>query len=420
MSKHDIEMKHEAIRLWYTELYPQSKISHITGITERTIRKLINDPIMVKEVLGNVDLDTIKENVRLAKKVQTQADRNNIQNKAFREYARIDTSVEESNKALIEVLKSKQLTLYPIARTPTQNKSVLVVQLSDLHFNEIISGLAGNHFDTEVAAKRLYMHVSKSIAIGKAMGAETCLLAMTGDLLNSPRRVSEITEAATSRANAIFVAVDIIQQAIIELRNHFNVTVASVAGNESRFAEYVDWTDFLASDSADCVIHNALSLLFKDDTHVQFVPMTSPLETVVEVAGKHILLIHGNGHGFAAKTGNLESAYQKLKAKYSGLGVKIDFMLCGHIHSAYVSDWFARSSGLPGNNHYSEKSLGLDGRASQNCLVVHANGNIDVFKNDLQNVSGVVGYNFDKTAAALGYQLKKADKGNVVIQKVTV
>jgi predicted phosphodiesterase len=420
MSKHELEMKYEAIRMWYNELYPQSKIAQLTGINERTIRKLIKDESMVKAVLGDVDFDIVKENVRLAKKVQTQADKNNIQNKSFREYARIDSSVEESNKALIEVFSQKKLTLEPIVRTTTQGKSVLVVQLSDLHFNEIISGLAGNHFDTEVAAKRVALHVSKSIKIGKALGAESCLLAMTGDLLNSPRRVSEITEAATSRANAIFVAVDIIQQAIIELRSHFNVTVASIAGNESRFAEYVDWTDFLASDSADCVIHNALSLLFKDDTNVQFVPMTSPLETVVEVAGKHILLIHGNGHGFAARTGNLESAYQKLKAKYAGLGVKIDFMLCGHIHSAYVSDWFARSSGLPGNNHYSEKSLGLDGRASQNCLVVHSDGNIDVFKNDLQNVAGVTGYNFDKVAATLGYQLKKADKGNVLIQKVIV
>ena len=148
--------------------------------------------------------------------------------------------------------------------------------------------------------------------------------------------------------------------------------------------------------------------------------MEQPLETVVDVAGKHILLIHGNGHGFASKTGNLESAYQKLKAKYSGLGVKIDYMLCGHIHSAYVSDWFARSSGLPGNNHYSEKALGLDGRASQNCLVIHKNGNIDSIKVDLQNVDGVEGYLFDKTAAVLGYKLKQSDKGNIIIQKVIV
>lgn len=419
MAKHELEMKLEAIRLWFKGNYTQSQISQMTGMSDRTIRKLIKDDQLVMTALGDVDLDLVKENVKLAKKVQRQADSNNIKNKAFREYARIDTSVEESNKALIDVLKERAFNDPKVEHNVT-GESVLVVQLSDLHFNEIISGLQGNSFDTGIAAKRLKLHIQKSIAFGKAMGARACLLAMTGDLINSPRRVSEITEAATSRANAIFIALDIIQQAIRELREHFNVTVASVAGNESRFSEYVDWTDFLASDSADCVVHNGLTLLFADDPNVTFIPMEQPLETVVDVAGKHILLIHGNGHGFASKTGNLESAYQKLKAKYSGLGVKIDYMLCGHIHSAYVSDWFARSSGLPGNNHYSEKALGLDGRASQNCLVIHKNGNIDSIKVDLQNVDGVEGYLFDKTAAVLGYKLKQSDKGNIIIQKVIV
>ena len=217
MAKHELEMKLEAIRLWFKGNYTQSQISQMTGMSDRTIRKLIKDDQLVMTALGDVDLDLVKENVKLAKKVQRQADSNNIKNKAFREYARIDTSVEESNKALTDVLKERAFN-DPKVEHNAGGESVLVVQLSDLHFNEIISGLQGNSFDTGIAAKRLKLHIQKSIAFGKAMGSRACLLAMTGDLINSPRRVSEITEAATSRANAIFIALDIIQQAIRELR----------------------------------------------------------------------------------------------------------------------------------------------------------------------------------------------------------
>lgn len=423
MQQYSHELKLSAVRMWFKGLGTQNHIAATLGVkSSRSIRGWIADTDLVKEALkvSEEEIELLKQNVVLAKKAQRLADKNNLQNKSFREFARIDSSVEESNKALVDVLKENKFNLQEIDREEPKVKKTLVIQLSDLHFNELISGLNGNSFDTTIASKRLRMHVQKSIMHGIASGANHCLFALTGDLINSPRRVSEITEAATSRANAIFVAVDVIQQAIREVREYFNVTVASVTGNESRFAEYVDWTDLLASDSADSVVHNMLTLLFEGDKNVSFIPMQQPLECLVSVGNSNVLLIHGNGHGFASKTGNLESAYQKLKAKYAGHGVRVDYMLCGHIHSAYVSDWFARSSGLPGNNHYSEKALGLDGRASQNCLIIDEHGNIDSIKNDLQNVSHVDGYSFTETAAKLGIQVREVDKANVIIQKVVV
>jgi hypothetical protein len=91
----------------------------------------------------------------------------------------------------------------------------------------------------------------------------------------------------------------------------------------------------------------------------------------------------------------------------------------GHIHCAQVSDLYARSSGLPGNNAYSERALNLSGRASQNAYLVHTNfGEIDGFKMDLQNVDDEPMYEFDKTLAP--FKREKVRTGTVVIQSVTI
>jgi hypothetical protein len=90
----------------------------------------------------------------------------------------------------------------------------------------------------------------------------------------------------------------------------------------------------------------------------------------------------------------------------------------GHIHCAQVSDLYARSSGLPGSNAYSERALNLSGRASQNVYLVHNKfGEIDGIKIDLQNVDDEPMYNFDETLAS--YKTKK-QQGTYVIQSVTI
>ena len=46
----------------------------------------------------DADHDIIRENVRLSKQKQRAQDKNRIQNKAFREHARIENAIEEYNK----------------------------------------------------------------------------------------------------------------------------------------------------------------------------------------------------------------------------------------------------------------------------------------------------------------------------------
>ena len=247
----------------------------------------------------------------------------------------------------------------------------------------------------------------------KSQNISNILIAQTGDLLNSDRRLDELLSMATNRAKATFLAVDIFQQVILDLNKHFNVSVASVTGNESRVKDNWGWSKMLASDNYDYTIFQTLKYLFKD-SKVNFIN-GDPTELVVEVAGQNLLMLHGNG---AIKKG-LDTSITQIMGRYKARGTNIDYVIFGHIHSARVSDSFSRSSSMVGANDYSEKALNLAGRASQNCYIFYDNGNRDGVKIDLQNYDEDM-YDINKSLES--YNAKSHDKVNsgTTIFKVVV
>jgi UDP-2,3-diacylglucosamine pyrophosphatase LpxH len=88
-------------------------------------------------------------------------------------------------------------------------------------------------------------------------------------------------------------------------------------------------------------------------------------------------------------------------------GVKLDYIIMGHVHSASVGDNYARSASVAGANDYSDKGLNLTSRASQNCYIFYENGNRDGIKIDLQNVPKK-GYDIDDSLVA--YNAKSVNK----------
>ncbi len=140
---------------------------------------------------------------------------------------------------------------------------------------------------------------------------------------------------------------------------------------------------------------------------------------MVDLNGTKFLLVHGHGHRGLAATGNVEREVVAIKAKYASRGVLVDYVICGHIHSAYISDNFARSSGMPGNNAYSERALNLNGKASQNLFIVWKDKSIDGIKVDLQNTDGIEGYPFDQMLKSHNTKVG-SDNSTVVIQSVLI
>ena len=347
----------------------------------------------------DADHDIIRENVRLSKQKQRAQDKNRIFNKAFREHSRIENAVEEYSKELVSLFEKNKLHK-TLNTFESNNKAVGVIQFSDVHFNELVE-LENNRYDFKVASAPTRYFVNKARTYFKTAKASNIVMALTGDLMNSDRRLDELLNQATNRAKATFLGVDILQQAIIDLNKDFNVTVASVVGNEGRANKEMGWSNVVATDNYDYTIFQCLRYLFRDKS-VKFVH-GDPSELVINVAGQNLLMLHGHG----SLKGKLDTSVNQIAGRYSLKGIKIDYVIFGHVHSARVGDNFGRSSSMVGANDYSEKALNLNGRASQNCYIFYDNGNRDGIKVDLQNVKEQ-GYDIDKSLEA--YNAKSSEK----------
>ena len=351
-----------------------------------------------RTVNGIEDFDLLKENVKLAKQKQSAQDLNRIERKTFREHSRVENAVSGYTKKLTKIFDNYTLSTY-VKKHKQNDKSVGVIQFSDVHFNELVN-LEHNKYDFSIASARCKLFVDKSTEYFKAMGVTNVLMVQSGDLLNSDRRLDELLQMATNRAKATFLAVDILQQVILHLNENFNISVCMVTGNESRVKKDWGWSTLIATDNYDYTIFQTLKYLFKD-SDIKFID-GDPTEVVVEVAGQNLLVLHGNG---SIKRG-LDTSVTQLMGRYNARGTKIDYVIFGHIHSARVGDNFSRSSSMVGANDYSEKALNLSGRASQNCYIFYENGNRDGIKVDLQNYDK--GYDIDKSLES--YNAKSSDK----------
>jgi len=368
--------------------------------------------IKTELVDSETDFELVAENVRLAKAQQAAADRNRISNKAFREHARVENAVEEYNKAILRVLQEvgHSLTGGDRRSGPLDPESaVVVVHLSDNHFNELVN-LPTNRFDFEVAAKRLHLLSSKIKRMGDAYGAEKVVVFFGGDLMNSDRRLDEMLAMSTNRAKATLLAVHLYRQFLADLRADFFVDCFGVTGNESRVKKDLGWVDVVATDNYDFTIYSMLQVVFEalEDRGIRFHPFEAN-EVVFRIHKETFLGVHG--HQISATD---QKKVQAMIGKYAAKGVNITHILCGHIHCSMVSDYISRNASLVGSNAYSEEALGFVSKAAQNIHIITPQG-LDGIKCDLQNVDGVEGY--DIIPALEAYNARSADKANEALRE---
>ena len=336
-------------------------------------------------------------------KQQTQKyqDTNRIERKTFRENARISNALEEYNKELIEAIK--KLKCITLKHEILDNKACGLVQLSDTHLNELID-ILGNNYDFSVASKRMKLLAIKTKTYFKAFNIKNILLALTGDLLNSNRRLDELLNQATNRANASVLSFFLLKQFILDLNQEFNITIASVTGNESRIEKEHSHSEIIASDNFDSVIENMLKIQFMDCPGITFATGSNK-EKLINIANQNIILLHGDGSLTKSST---QTAVQLKFGAYAQKGIIIDYIIYGHVHCANISNYSARSASLCGSNTYNEQELGLVGRASQNIYIFYNDKTRDGIAVDLQHTGAIEGYNINRELES--YNTKSATK----------
>jgi len=347
------------------------------------------------------DPEQAAELVETARNLQKARDRERIRAKGFREASRYQNAVEAVGEKIVALLERYDFSKLTKKHPGKKAKAVGVVHLSDLHFNELVH-IEGNRYDFSVAASRLKLFADKARAAFKAAGVSNVLIANTGDILNSDRRLDEYLSQASNRSNALMLGVYLLEQFIVDLNQDFNVSYAQVVGNESRVKDEPGWTDMVASDNYDFLTFNILRHGMRKANGVEFI-LGNPQEMVVNVAGQNLLLLHGQ-----QIRGKVETSVQQIRGKYAEQGRVIDYVIFGDIHSCRIGDTYSRSSSLVGGNAYSFSGLQLASRASQNVHIFYEDGTRDSMKCDLQ-VSSIEGA-YDIIPELESYNAKSAGK----------
>jgi hypothetical protein len=324
---------------------------------------------------------------------QKLRDLNGVLRKENRESYRLYNTLSTVYDEYVSLLKDSPFAKFEIKEYKgAKGTRYGILHMSDFHMNELIEDgeSSGNVFDFSIAAKRLKKYITEAKIMLNAYGVKSVYLFFTGDLINSNRRLSERMASATSQVRASLLATYLIQQVIIELSQSYKVTVAGVVGNESRIAQDdFDSSDVLTSENWDFMIYQQLRMLFAGKP-VEFIDSANNTQTVVTLDnGLNALLVHGN----FLKGGISDKQIGVLLQGYAYKGIPIHGVFMGHIHSASVGDIVSRSSSLCGGNAYSTNDLMFVSRASQNVYIVNTDKGYHGIKIDLQNTTGVTGYN---------------------------
>jgi predicted phosphodiesterase len=363
------------------------------------------------------DRELLTFNVRLAKNRQALLDTNRIERKAFREHARIENAAAAYARELGALLDERGFTRgVTLSQAPAEGEAALIVQLSDLHFNERVE-LPSNRYDFSVASARLAKLAARVKQIGRCYGVRKVVVACLGDFLNSDRRLDELLSNATNRSKATLLAVDILRAFLLDLRSQFRLEIYGITGNESRVGKEMGWSDALATDSYDLMIYAILQRGFagpdgKGTDGIAFCGFCAN-ELLFQVLGRTFLCLHGHQMG-----ANLQKSVQEITGKYASRGITVDYTLFGHLHATAIGDYHARNASLVGSNAYSEAGLNFCSKAAQNLHIVTA-GSIDGLKVDLQDTTGVEPYPYVSEWEAYAPKSEsKLHQGAVVFQVV--
>lgn len=384
----------------------------IRGFREEYLDSKKKETYSVESKVIEPDEDVILANTILQRKVQKLQDVNRIERKGWREDSRVVNALQEYNEALTEELSKVDLSSFTTKHSNVNSKAVGIIQLADTHFNEVID-IKGNKYDFNIASRRLKLLAIRAKQYFKSVNISNVLVAFTGDILNNDIILDKLLNQATNRAKASILSFYILEQFICDLNSDFNVSIASVTGNEGRAKKELGFSEVLASDNYDFTIINMLKIAFRNSEGINFIDGDNS-EQIINVANSNILILHG-----LPIKNDIEKTIQQLMGKYATKDVLIDYVFIGHIHSARIGDLYARSSSMCGANAYSDYALNLASRASQNIGIFYDNKSHDVFKIDLQNTEGIEGYDIkDELVAYDAKSISKAKKETVIFKVI--
>ena len=302
------------------------------------------------------DLDDFVEGEELLAQV-ARLERNAVKNKisltaAKNEIEAISDELESANARLsiYESATSQEPPKWISLKKPKKSSAIAVAMLSDTHWDEVVSPEEVdyvNKYDREIAEKRLYRFVDRTIALARdyvtgPVEVTGLTLFLGGDMVSGDIH-EELTETNSgTMLETVVHWTGQLASAITTLADHFEkVHIAGVVGNHGRRTRK-SRSKKRVRDNFDWLIYQSVSTMLKDDKRITW-QIPEAADTVVKVHNTRFLLTHGDkvrgGGGVGGIWPPIKRMQFRLKANPQ---TAHDIMCIGHWHQLVL----APSSGL--------------------------------------------------------------------------
>jgi hypothetical protein len=222
------------------------------------------------------------------------------------------------------------------------SKSVPVLFLSDLHFDEVVEPAQVefvNEYNREIASKRIKAVFNNALDLltRKIKGKYTgCVVALGGDLLsgNIHEELAETNEATI--LESVLALTEILQAGLQQMVDEFGkLYVPCVVGNHGRIHKKPR-AKFKVQQNYEWIIYQLLAQRFAGDSRVTF-EIPDSTDVTFKIFGTTFLLTHGDqfkgGSGISGIfTPLMLGASRKLK-RQQAVQKPFDVMMVGHFHS---------------------------------------------------------------------------------------
>jgi hypothetical protein len=139
------------------------------------------------------------------------------------------------------------------------------------------------------------------------------------------------------------------------------IDVLSVPGNHGRTTRKPE-SKLYAAHSYDTLCADIIELEFREGGKLpSWLTMWKPSsgDALIWVYGYRVLITHGDrigsrgGAGFVGTAATVARGFKKLVMDYAGRGITLDFIICGHFHTALQLEEGICNGALPGPSEYS-------------------------------------------------------------------
>ena len=308
--------------------------------------------------------------LKVKKQLQKRMDTQRIERKTLRSENRWSSIIEDTFEKLLERVEVFKPNKPTGKKVETESSKVGVMFISDLHIGEVVD-LDDNQFNSIIAEKRLNEYTDRCIERFDQEHITDINLVFTGDLLNLDNHTDKKLTNEAQRAESFEKLYGIISSMIDRLLDEdFSLKIASCVGNEGRFNSFETMSNVnkIALDNFDYMLLMMLRVRYEKQDEINFLNNGDKIEDMIEINGKHFILLHGNN----LKHNKLADEVEKVKLRWwKKTNIMADFVVFGHIHSPLITNTFARSGSLVGANGYSDTRLNIPTScASQNIGIV--------------------------------------------------